>query len=484
MDRPEREILVHISAPSGVQDDGHYRAQAQAYFAFQAVSRIKIFPESDSEDNLEDLEDRSLETEDGQGRVGSENESRKPDEEAGLTSGDKLNNIGLPASDIRYRGYSHTAQPVQGSQALNRPQTDSSTTPLPRGSFGNGRDHLASRKRCLTLENFHENSVPLSPAHAVPHETGVPPDWNQIRADSIEFPPSIVQDSQPASLPPVERGVTCRSEHGPGLLQGWPSGMLGITTSDFTDIPEAPNKRQRLGVSDSPRQTTAYAAQSFPNPAIVTSVSQACLESPDISNSQSSFCPSLQSTRATKDTLGTSLPILLPLEIHPLPPAASSSSFKTHVTPTMQMLSDRIGLSRVFNPVRKMRDLRILERGYWSLEVKIVNPGFREGEQQRSDDNSIWPLPLFIRFWSFLSDFVGKEGRAGWGVWCAREPEYTSLGETLELSLPRIEHIKVYTWGEVVPHTYLLLFLASERRIKGMRVCWRDAKDGAVIDMS
>lgn len=43
--------------------------------------------------------------------------------------------------------------------------------------------------------------------------------------------------------------------------------------------------------------------------------------------------------------------------------------------------------------------------------------------------------------------------------------------------------MKVYAWGEVASHIYLLLFLASERRIRGMQAEWRDSAEDVVIQM-
>jgi hypothetical protein len=43
--------------------------------------------------------------------------------------------------------------------------------------------------------------------------------------------------------------------------------------------------------------------------------------------------------------------------------------------------------------------------------------------------------------------------------------------------------MKVYAWGEIASHIYLLLFLASERRIRGMQAEWRDGAEDVVIQM-
>lgn len=130
-------------------------------------------------------------------------------------------------------------------------------------------------------------------------------------------------------------------------------------------------------------------------------------------------------------------------------------------------------------------------------------------------DPNTWDRELFTRFWAFLSDIIAKEGRAGWGVWCILERESEAGSERKFESgaadrdlFPDRGHdhrptphppdnattttnpsagnfvLKVYTWGEVAPHVYLLLYLASERGIRGMGAQWRDASERVVIQMA
>ncbi|KAL4736821.1 hypothetical protein BDV11DRAFT_7257 [Aspergillus similis] len=190
-------------------------------------------------------------------------------------------------------------------------------------------------------------------------------------------------------------------------------------------------------------------------------------------------------------------PILpsLPLEIRPPPPPISSSPFTTHITPTLEMLSNRLKSPRTYNPIFQTRDLDILERGYWYLRLTLV-PGF-ESESENQNQTAArtssmvlcWDKPLFTRFWTFLSDFISKEGRAGWGVWCILEEwerDSDASGEDATSTKPIVAQsvcLKVYAWGEIASHIYLLLFLASERRVRKMGAQWRDGRDDVVIQM-
>ena len=57
----------------------------------------------------------------------------------------------------------------------------------------------------------------------------------------------------------------------------------------------------------------------------------------------------------------------------------------------------------------------------------------------------------------------------GWGVWCIK-------GEELET-------IRLYCWGVIVGHAYLLLYMASESKIKGTDACWIGGDGEAIIKM-
>ncbi|KAK3116719.1 hypothetical protein LTR53_002628 [Teratosphaeriaceae sp. CCFEE 6253] len=120
----------------------------------------------------------------------------------------------------------------------------------------------------------------------------------------------------------------------------------------------------------------------------------------------------------------------LPLTIRPPEPPVSLNSFVTHITPDLSMLADQLILSERYVPILTTRDLRPLERGYWLIET------------------SSWPRELQSTFWAFLVSTVGI-GKAGWGVWCLREHAHQSaLG---------LGNVKVFCWGEVVAHVYLML---------------------------
>lgn len=194
----------------------------------------------------------------------------------------------------------------------------------------------------------------------------------------------------------------------------------------------------------------------------------------------------------------------LPLQIYPPPAPISSSSFSTHVTPALEMLATRLRLARTFQPVLQGRDLDKLERGCWRLRFNIASPSLGEQGAHRQSPTgpavlaspmipssnaaalscATWDLAFFSAFWSFLTHFIATEGRAGWGVWCILEEDdrLPAPSGPRAIALPVV--LKVYTWGEVAPHIYLLLYLASERRLRRMGAQWTDATGQVVIQMA
>ena len=84
-------------------------------------------------------------------------------------------------------------------------------------------------------------------------------------------------------------------------------------------------------------------------------------------------------------------------------------------------------------------------------------------------------------------------GRAGWGVWAEWErpgTEKTKDGlEKEKTSLEKAiagneqELVRVYCWGEVVGHVWLVLLLATSRKVKGMGARWVDGAGEVVLVM-
>jgi len=119
-------------------------------------------------------------------------------------------------------------------------------------------------------------------------------------------------------------------------------------------------------------------------------------------------------------------------------------------------------------------------------------------ERKRQD---MWTEEEFVRFWGNLEECVG-EGKWGWGVKVFRE-EYTGeadearkLHDGLPSSLPEADAVKaerererrvllkVTTWGELIPHIWILLWLMSDKLTAYIPMEWRAGDDSVIVKMS
>lgn len=169
---------------------------------------------------------------------------------------------------------------------------------------------------------------------------------------------------------------------------------------------------------------------------------QSSFENPTSSSVLNSTPPLLSATDITSYCL----------EIRPPPPPISTTDLTPASLPTesLQTLAQRMNLPSLFRPSKQARELRPMERGYWRVNWQL------------------WSPELQKRSWSCLQNYVGKGG-AGWGVWCTRDDDFRMF--------------RVYCWGEIVGHIYLLLYTASEGKVKGTGACWIDGQGETVITM-
>ncbi|MCJ1227901.1 hypothetical protein MMC12_004560 [Toensbergia leucococca] len=163
--------------------------------------------------------------------------------------------------------------------------------------------------------------------------------------------------------------------------------------------------------------------------------------------------------------------LVLPAYIYAPPPKSSTQSFSTHLTPSLTLIKTKLPNS-LFAPLSTSRPLRPSERGHWVLPL-----------------HKSWPADLKVRLWDFLTAFIG-EARAGWGVWCVLEGTGKGKAETAGNVERNTEEgaegevLEIYCWGQTVEHIYLLLFLASERRVKGCGARWIDGAGKMVVQMA
>ncbi|RDW74595.1 uncharacterized protein DSM5745_07257 [Aspergillus mulundensis] len=456
------EILVHISAPSGVVDDARYRAQVEAILNFQSYSRETIT--ISTAQHAEAVETDSKNTE--LGDATSRNSSPVPLHPVATRDGSQKDRDSLetPVSVIP------DSQPDLEQPGLSADSASLSLLPLPVPETPYASAYIPAKRPRL------DSPPPVT--HYGQEDGQVQCDNTPIAGSRqvISTHMSPTKSTNPAVIaekekvaggqlgptkPPVEHAQHddhgAQSDNTPipttGDCEVIPTQASPTTIIDTPVVPEGQRKKENSG-KQRPESEPVAEPEARPND----------------SESPTAF-------------------LSLPLEIKPPPPPISQSPFTTHITPTLEMLTDRLKSPRTYNPKVQTRDLDVLERGYWYLDINLV-PETSATVPDSHPSRTYWDKPLFTRFWTFLSDFIAKEGRAGWGVWCILEDRNhnavktgtSTSTENAQFGAQALS-LKVYAWGEIACQIYLLLFLASERRIRKMGAQWRDGSDEVVIQM-
>lgn len=444
------EILVHVSAPSSARDDARYRAQVAGILGLAPLPWLAA---------------DALET--------AQQAPGQPTHPEAPGSSGNSGSSGAPAS---------------ARSTSEEPEPELHAAPSTLVGNWPARSPIETQ---------------IGPSRAVPRDSVHHP-------ESFESQVSVVPDSQPAhhllhsfpsDLPPAS----------PRLLHSQPQQDAGAPASKRPRIdPRSPSVQ--------PSQTANVVNVSIDSQASYPDTAQSSQN--DIESHQEPMVPieasknehincitadSNLNQHETHNPLRLAANHLLPqsqslpLEIRPPPPPISTAPFTTHITPTLSMLTERLKPSRTYKPLQQTRSLDALERGYWSMQINLTDDtdaahgqrahvahaeSVSDPARPAMKNARDWSAESFQRFWTFLADFVGKDARAGWGVWCVLESSPAaelSPSPAPPATFPVL--LKVYAWGETAMHVYLLLFLASERRVKNMGAQWRDSREEVVIQM-
>lgn len=494
--RGEVEILVHTTAPSRGQDDARYRALAQSYIDFQPYTRRRLDtpPEDNIEDAVGDVADVQLQGE-LQQSTQEERESKAsyhPDDDE-EESGSKHSARSTPYQQSSDR-QDITDFPLS-SQLSFRSVLDNGNSPALR--FGTPRQetiHADAGKRYLQSSADSWGAAPSTVADSQPENevksileaspTGILESYlriTQLDGSSPELPlhrtraavellgaaavvelvegsedmgvqssPSPQKRSQQGyAEAEASRGPLLAPRIGPLLSEVQEAIMLtkrkhADSTADYGSSPSnvpssimmAPRSTSERQVRSSKRQRIEVASSQLSTYKKVTKINMPLdPASSMISNAESSDWADL-------------------LEIRPALPPTSSGILTADmlITDSLRSLKTKISSRGQYPyvPQSQTRELRNMERGYWLA------------------DSGKWDVGIRNRCWNYLGKYVGMD-MAGWGVSCVRDAE-TSW-------------IRIYCWGIVVEHIYLLLHMASTSKIKGTGACWIGGDGTTIIQM-
>jgi len=144
----------------------------------------------------------------------------------------------------------------------------------------------------------------------------------------------------------------------------------------------------------------------------------------------------------------------------PMPATTEDPVPSSFVTSSLQTLKDMPRLRDRFSKFKFGRILRPCERGYWEFDTTGRH----------------WTVDHQQDMWRLLAKTV-QTGVAGWGVWCVRSPIDGGTG------IEQFGSVKLFCWGEIVEHCYLLLYTVSNSAVKKSNPVWRDADGTAVVTM-
>lgn len=475
------EILSHITAPSRGFDDARYRALAQAYLDFEFAERRNLDDESleneDMEADIQLQQELRHSTQDER----SSQASYRPEEErrsASLSSISSLHmsidgmlELGLLNSPIlsfnSVLDNSHSPglqncisfrNPAEGQSRVQDPQEPW----IPSPSIVSDSQPEADRPAAARPSPSHVWEVLLKRMNKAEEQSSAS---NEMEIDVQQKRDLLSANLGTASSTPLIVASKASSEaeipSSPSPVRDSKSRCQRLLSKPDKQVSSIQmhaevSKRKRLNIDETVLQTSSLPSA---GPIVKTLIGlsnagqtpkRQRVEGSREETSQTRNIPSSKTTEvATPSPANVSSVWVNKLEIRPPPPQTSTKSLtpESLVTPSLLNLSKKMPIPVLYKPYEQKRDMRSMERGYW--RVYCGN----------------WDARLRIRCWGCLGNFVGKS-LAGWGVWCVRDEKF--------------ESIRVYCWGITVTHIYLLLYMASEGKVKKSAPTWIGG-DGQII---
>ena len=537
------EILVHTTAPSLGQEDALYRSLAAAYLDFEPQGRIGLRDEDDiASENYESGGDENPER---QLRADIRN-SQSNEDQSHMFSNDldsclpasqhssaprreyltRSKITTAPSSAIQFLDISFTS--VDGMNSPHFRARDRSSNAgqkgvekgmqrkqqILRSIIGSRTEQLGPRCETggtSTSQLESSPSIPTCSTPSVVRDTF----FSQVESQYYSSPSPVRVSLSP---PPAE---TLDSEIGNGERQSGPT--LRSRAQISSPLSPAPTRKEEAPSTTltSALRPEEYSSPSLPRPLQLgqynlqvrrTPPPDSPHRSPKKRNLASlpSPTPARKSTRLPSDLthvsdtptvpfnqesrqinpalLATENPVLDPssstsqkrpstkrhasripgsLAIYPLPAPVSEEVSTTFLTVQLANLAAEIGYAR-FRPVLQSREIRKHERGYWGIDVHDGEGGWDDRAREKT--------------WEFLREYIGR-GKAGWGVWCVRDGEGGEDGRKPLKAGSEGEQWRIYCWGEIVSEVYLLLYLASSRRVRSAGACWFDGGGECVVTM-
>ncbi|KAI1082852.1 hypothetical protein F5B20DRAFT_486910 [Whalleya microplaca] len=468
---PEVEILVHIGAPSRAADDARYRALTDAYIDFEPARQVSIFSHicsnTRSNDDSSHISDKGYsQRHQVQHDVCTSPRSSEPvvslqSPQASFRS--VIDNAGSPRLFTRNIPEGDSAEDVSIPMTQSSWQTPASV--VQDSHSGNRMDIAPLSSPTRVLEHYLQQfDSPSGSAKTDSQRSDTRSPHGNLHTANSRLTQELPVASNTLSIVPCT--PQCKPQCKPPSESS--GSLIRDTIKDrrerITDTPQFDQQPQAGLTDDNVIEETRLMNSSNPS-----SAARADSEPPPAKqhHQQSPGDVSPRSlARAASDVGPTAFsgrkPLLTisflsvhgytydSLELRAPEPPVSDAHIEPHsfITPGLEKLAADLSIPKRYRPKVQKRDLRPLERGYWIL------------------DCSAWDPQLKRDAWAYLANYIGT-GVAGWGVWCIRDSEFRWL--------------RTYCWGLIAPHIYLLLYLASQRKILFKDSSWVDGEGVTVV---
>ncbi|KAF7543076.1 hypothetical protein G7046_g10064 [Stylonectria norvegica] len=439
----EVEILVHVAAPSRAADDVAYRQLAQAYLDFQPQARTKLSPAADLPGERRSERNQAYEQAPSHEFATSEPEPVFDLNSQDLSFQSALDNRSSPRLRLGKYNAAHdviapsSQEDSVGSQvSWCAPASQiSDSYPMPPAGLMHVSPTRVLQRYLGAASSWGNSTTPSSPSA---RKRQYSPSTNSGRVD---VPSSLPAQGDESAQAPEHMSATKIIPATPK-----PSKQTGAPAS-LTDNDVAPGQVVDLTSDDIGPDITHISSSDW-KPSSPRGVSEPPTKRPkvtqlqhgDLVRSSSDTGPAPSMSNPALEKINNSL------EIRPPSPPVGVADIEPSDLISEKLAKLARDLSSRYRPESK-RPVDPFERGYWLLDCRT------------------WSLEVRFDTWVFLNNYL-RSGLAGWGTWCRRDKPH--------------DWIRLYCWGHVTKHTYLLLYLASGRQLKMTGAGWYGA-DGEVV---
>jgi len=509
------EILVHISAPTTRQDDDHFRAQALAYLEFEPCRTASIIESEGIDERWEEclvnstLQDISRTPTAKNLEASASPSSKRPlgslhpveqadndlygsfpsvtplsncsQEHTSLNGGSQpdpgkasvLQRSKDPIEQLAFIQTLRKSQQRLSASGALRPSPRSKRRPTNAADFDSILFYEESQLAAAALQS----QLPDSPSFSFESELA-PSNANSESPKPLHFSPenpltSRIGKDNENNFRSLNTSPNLSNPSKQPASFGLNSSISTALMGELDMMHSTPNPSCEVGSSQSLETQFMMGEDVISRP---TSIKRSQLElgmghkqdaERQLSSGEDLIDPEMnESYQITKGTSSGVMSFLsIPLEVLPPGPRISDftpTSWPSQSTKALDILRDAPENVGRFKPLWTTRNLAMDERGHWHIET------------------ANWEQKLQYTFWYDLANFV-RRGYAGWGVTLHREPpnpenENNGNGDGLG-------QVQLYSWGELIEHTYLLLWLYSNGKVRGSSLQWIDSADAIVVQM-